>query len=171
MSQISPPIRIVLVVAVAFMAAWTLFLRPKAETVEPAPAPATVQNAVAPATPAPAASAEKPEAVETAGLPAPVRAAIDERKVLVLLFWTPGAADDRAVRRELDAVDRHAGRVVVHSAPVNRIARYQKITRGAEVAQSPTVLVVDRKRKVESLVGYADHLSVDQLVTDALRNS
>jgi hypothetical protein len=39
MSQISPPIRIVLVAAVAFLAAWMLFLRPKAEVVPP-PAPA-----------------------------------------------------------------------------------------------------------------------------------
>ncbi|HWT21992.1 MAG TPA: hypothetical protein VN213_00650 [Solirubrobacteraceae bacterium] len=171
MSQISPPIRIVLVVAVAFMAAWTLFLRPKAETVEPAPAPAVTQTTpVATATTAKAAT-EAPEAGTTASLPKPVRAAIEDGKVLVLMFWTPGAADDRAVRRELAAVDRHAGDVVVHSAPVGRIARYQQITRGADVAQSPTILVVDRDRKVETLVGYADHLSVDQLVTDALRNS
>jgi hypothetical protein len=47
MSQVSPPIRILLVCAVAFLAAWMLFLRPKAD----AGAPVT-------ATPAPAATAE-----------------------------------------------------------------------------------------------------------------
>jgi hypothetical protein len=36
MSQISPPIRILLVCAVAFMAAWMLFLRPSADTGTPA---------------------------------------------------------------------------------------------------------------------------------------
>jgi hypothetical protein len=44
MSQISPPIRILLVCAVAFMAAWMLFLRPKSDADTPAasnPAPAT----------------------------------------------------------------------------------------------------------------------------------
>ncbi len=40
-SQISPPIRIVLVVAVAFMALYMLFLRPKEEVIPPATAPAT----------------------------------------------------------------------------------------------------------------------------------
>jgi hypothetical protein len=30
---------------------------------------------------------------------------------------------------------------------------------------------VDRDRKVETLVGYVDHVSIDQLVTDARRNS
>jgi hypothetical protein len=33
------------------------------------------------------------------------------------------------------------------------------------------VVVVGRDRKAETLVGYVDHVSVDQLVTDALRNS
>jgi hypothetical protein len=41
-SQISPPIRIVVVAAIGLIAAWMLFLRPKAEDVAPAtPAPAT----------------------------------------------------------------------------------------------------------------------------------
>src|SRR5918994_7622195 len=43
MSQISPPIRILLVCAVAFMAAWMLFLRPSSDAGAPAadaPAPA-----------------------------------------------------------------------------------------------------------------------------------
>jgi hypothetical protein len=41
-SQISPPIRIVLVAAIALMAAWMLFLRPKTEEAPaPTPAPAT----------------------------------------------------------------------------------------------------------------------------------
>jgi hypothetical protein len=41
MSQISPPIRILLVCAIAFLAAWMLFLRPKAEPA-PSPDPAAV---------------------------------------------------------------------------------------------------------------------------------
>ena len=92
-------------------------------------------------------------------------------KVVVLLFWSPRAADDRAVHAELARVDRHAGKVVVDASPVARIARFQRITRGADVAQSPTVVVVGRDRKVETLVGYVDHVAIDQLVTDALRNS
>ena len=39
MSQISPPIRILLVCAVAFMAAWMLFLRPSSDAGAPADAP------------------------------------------------------------------------------------------------------------------------------------
>ncbi|MEA2274939.1 MAG: hypothetical protein QOI98_3647, partial [Solirubrobacteraceae bacterium] len=43
-SQISPPVRILLIGAVVFLAAWFTVLRPKAETIEPTtttPAPKT----------------------------------------------------------------------------------------------------------------------------------
>src|SRR3954462_14325277 len=46
MSQISPPIRILLVCAVAFMAAWTTVLKPKPVTAEP-DATATTQASTA----------------------------------------------------------------------------------------------------------------------------
>jgi hypothetical protein len=220
MSQISPPIRILLVCAVAFMAAWTLFLRPKAETGSPAaatPAPATQPpvaaggetaqsaagqaveqaNAAKAATeahsaavagepaaaagtaakPAPAvkgaaaAHATRVKAAKPGELPRRVQAALDADRVVALLFWSPRAADDRAVRSELARVDRHDGKVVVHAVPMKRFADYQKITRGAVVEQSPTVVVVDREQKVETLVGFVDSVSIDQAVTDALRNS
>ena len=54
---------------------------------------------------------------------------------------------------------------------MQRFGRYEKITRGATVAQSPTVVVVDRDRQAETLAGYADRVSIDQLVDDALRTS
>src|SRR5215203_2446145 len=44
MSQISPPIRILLVCAVAFMAAWMLFLRPKDDAGTPAAATPTAPS-------------------------------------------------------------------------------------------------------------------------------
>jgi hypothetical protein len=178
MSQISPPIRIVLLCAIGLLAAWMLVLRPQAEPVAP-PAAVTPPPAAADATAttrgtggAPAsASAPVAKAAVAGGLPPRVDAAIADRKVLVLLFFSPRAADDRAVRSELAAVDRHGRKVVVHAAPMRRFARYERITRGAVVAQSPTVVVVDRKREVETLVGYVDHVSIDQAVADALRES
>jgi hypothetical protein len=45
-SQISPPIRIVLVIAVAVMGLYMLFLRPKEEVIPPATTPAATQPAV-----------------------------------------------------------------------------------------------------------------------------
>ena len=226
MSQISPPIRILLVCAVAFLAAWMLFLRPKDDAGVPAAAtPATqterpveaggeksgsmagqvvekandtvaAQDARAEelaggagtstgtATAASAtASAGEPavpgtepgkltkQAAEAGGLPLRVLRALGERKVVVLLFWSPKAAEDKAVRKAVTNVDRHDGKVLAHATHIKRIAAYGQITRGADVTQSPTVVVVDRNRKVETLVGFVDGPSIDQAVTDALRNS
>jgi hypothetical protein len=226
MSQISPPIRILLVCAVAFLAAWMLFLRPSTDTGEPAAetppvttpveaggeqadslagkavekaneaqaaedaraeelangagetaaTPETGSSAgVTPAQGEPAAGA-KPgkltaKAAAEGGLPLRVLKALGDHKVVVLLFWSPKSADDKAVRKALAGIDRHDGKVLAHAAHLKRIARYSQITRGANVEQSPTVLVIDRKMKVEPLVGYVDRVTIDQAVADALHNS
>ncbi len=218
MSQISPPLRILLVCAIAFLAAWTLFLRPGGSAAEPAapaatttapasaaggeaastapgtaveaantvaakaqqstgeaapaaaPATGTAPAAAPAAAEAPAASAEVIEAAERSGLPSRLVKGIEDRKVLVLLFWNPKADDDRAVRREIrEADEHHRKNVVFHTANIEDIARYQQITRGVNVQQSPAVVVVDRKLHAESLVGYSDHTLIEQSIDDALR--
>jgi hypothetical protein len=215
MSQISPPIRIVLVCAVAFLVAWMLFLRPKADDGTPVAATATpaatattppvaaggtaagsapgkaVEKAndtaattpsVTPVTPVtPVAPIEETPSVEpgrltdeaaaAGGLPLRVLHALADHKVVVLLFWSPKSADDKAVRKALSNIDRHHGKVLAHATNLKKIARYGQITRGANVEQSPTIVVVDRKMKVDTLVGYVDRVTIDQAVTDALRNS
>ena len=225
MSQISPPIRILLVCAVAFLAAWMLFLRPKTDAGVPDSTPtpaattpveaggqpaeslagkaveqandaaatqdarteeleaATGETAATPATnatagttpadagtPATGSQAEVSESTDT-GLPLRVLTALGDKKVVVLLFWNPKAVEDKAVRKALRGIDRHHNKVLAHATNVKKIAAYQQITRGAEVEQSPTVVVVDRDRKVETLVGYVDRQTIDQAVTDALRSS
>jgi len=215
MSQISPPIRVLAVCAVALLAAYMLFLRPKPAEVatptgtEPAaatPAPtaepgSAAGEAVAQANGAAAAAdaragdltGEGGSAPATAGtpggatpaggegeapeadpealrkLPAGVRRAIRRDKVLVLLFWNRGSAEDRRVKRTLARVDRWHGRVFVADADVRKVARYAAITRGADVEQSPSVIVVDRDLKAETLVGFVDRPTIDQAVLDALR--
>jgi hypothetical protein len=214
-SQISPPIRIVLVCAVAFMAAYMLFLRPKDETVEP-PAPVPNVQTGEPAVSQPGKIAESAqEAVEAAngqleaqesvdgvdageaaagtaagtakgetgatgaaaipadlkGVPKPAAKAIAEQKVLVLLFWNDKSADDRAVKKALNEVDRWDGRVYLHAAPLKSISKYGRITRGADVEQSPTIVVVDPALRADTVVGYVDTQTIDQMVVDAFRNS
>jgi hypothetical protein len=232
MSQISPPIRILLVCAVAFMAAWMLFLRPSTDAGTPAaeaPVPAAntpveaggadaqsaagqaveaannataaaderveriengtetaadagqaanAQAANATATAAPAgaekAAAAKPAKAAKAdggGLPLRVMKAIADRKVIALLFWSPKSVDDQQVRKALRGIDRHDGKVMAHATHIKRIAAYQQITRGANVEQSPTIVVIDRNRSVQTLVGFVDRTSIDQAVADALRAS
>jgi hypothetical protein len=185
-SQISPPIRILLVLSVALMGAYMLFLRPKAEDVPPAePAgttvtqPGTVDTAepaagTAPATTAKEAPAQAGAAAQAGedlkGLPKPVRKAIRADKVLVILFSNGKSADDRAVEAAMKKVDRWDGRVFVHTTPLKRISRYGRIARGVNVEQSPSVVVADRDLRAETLVGYVDRITIDQAVVDALHN-
>ena len=211
MSQISPPIRIVLVATIALLASWMLFLRPKADTTETPATPATktapgvkglaravdkakgasatsdatnakIQAASGEAktgsTAAGTASSSKSSpatgaatTADTSGLPARVQKALDAKKILVLFFYNPKSADDLAVKAALKKVDRWDGQVVVQAADVKKVSRYTKIAKGADVEQTPTVVVVDRKAKAERLVGYQDTLSIDQAVVDAMRAS
>jgi len=211
MSQISPPIRIALVAAIAFLAVWMLALRPSEEAAEPAVAPAPNVETSAPAESAPGQVAEQaqnaasaaesaaaarageapaagsatapqastPEAAPAAAgdakaakdsnLPMPVLKAIAKEKVLVLLFWNPRASDDRLQRRAVEGLPKHGGRVVTHVANIKDVARYASITRGVNLAQSPTTVVVDRKLGATPLVGFTSRKGVDQIVVDALR--
>jgi hypothetical protein len=216
-SQISPPIRIVLVCAVAFMAAYMLFLRPKDETVAEPPVPAPNVQTAEPAVSEPGKVAEAAQdAVNAAdaqleaqesidgvdagesaagtatgtgkaaeagdgaaatvpadlkGVPKPVAKAIGKQQVLVLLFWNDRSADDRAVRSALRKVDRWDGRVFVHAASIKTISKYGRVSRGVNVEQSPTVVVVDPELRAETVVGYVDTTTIDQMVVDAFRNS
>lgn len=219
MSQISPPVRIVIVAALAFLAAWMLVLRPKSEAAS-SPAPAatatatakqpgtTAQSAAgkavqaaanakataeaaarasagestatsAAATAAPAATATAKPAATLPGvdpaalrtLPRDVRAALVARKIVVIGFFERTAADDRATRTELAHASRWHGRAAVFTAPVAHVQRYQVITRGVDVAQSPAIVVIDRDRKAALLTGYVDRVTIDQSVLDAMRRS
>jgi hypothetical protein len=239
MSQISPPIRILLVAVIGLCAAYMLFLRPKEEAVPAAPPAAStpvpakdpnaqtaskpgaaVQQAVRGAnnasaradqaaggaigeteggtspgsltqnSTAPSSSgvntnpvAEAPATGTTAApgapvtkevlrsLPKDVRKAVAKRKVLALLFYNNRSADDKAVRRELRRVNRYGNQVFVDAHWIKSVAKYQAITRGVNVDQSPTIVVADANLKAETLVGYVDHETINQAIVDAIRAS
>jgi hypothetical protein len=207
-SQISPPIRILLVLTVAVLGVYMLFLRPKAPTAEPAPPqtgavsqPGKAVEAAKGAVDATDKQLQSEESVDgvdsgeaaagtttgtkagnqggapgaTAngvdlkGLPKPVARAIRKDKTLVLLFWNGKSADDKAVHKAVQHVDRWDGRVYVGTASIKKIAKYGLLARGVDVEQSPTVVVVDSELHAETLVGYVDRLTIDQAVVDAFR--
>ena len=127
--------------------------------------------AEAPATGQTSAPARRSPRRRSQALPKDVRKAVKNRKVLALLFYNNRSYDDKAVRRELNSVDRYGKQVFVDAHWIKSVGRYQAITRGANVEQSPTVVVVDRNLKAETLVGYVDAKTIDQAVVDALRAS
>ncbi len=94
--------------------------------------------------------------------------ALVARKVIVLLFYNPSGADDRAVRAELAAVPAHRGRVVKLSVPLSELSRYRMVTDAVSVNESPTLVLIDRKRAASTVVGFADRFEIAQRVADAL---
>lgn len=140
--------------------------------------PATSASAPATTAAAPGTTTAQPPAAKGAnapavkvdassGLPLSVLKAIADKKVLVMLFWNPKAADDAAVRREMRSVKGKS--VFKHVADIKSVARYSSLTRGVNLAQSPTIMVVDRKLQATALTGFVDAAEIRQAVADASR--
>jgi hypothetical protein len=136
-------------------------------------------TSAAPAAPAPAPAASKPTrgaaparhpvaTPKATSSPAAVRAAMANGKVVVLLFWNRQASDDRRVREEFAHVSSHSGKALIVAAPVRQVSRFADSIRGIQVLQSPTVLVVDRRHRARTLIGYTDRAEIGQVVDDAV---
>ena len=117
----------------------------------------------------PAAKPAKPGLADDAapGDPSrPLLADVDAGKVAVVLFWNKAGSDDRATRHALSAVDRHKGKVVTTAIPVGDVGKYEAITRGAQVLESPTILVIGHGGKARAITGYTQASEIDQAVSD-----
>jgi hypothetical protein len=131
--------------------------KPSAKSAKP---PATTAKPVKPAKPGLADNA-------ASGDPSgPLLASVDAGKVVVLLFWNKNASDDRATRRGLRSIDLHRGKVVASAVPLADVGRYEAITRGARVLESPTLLVIGAGGKARAITGYTQAKEIDQAVSD-----
>jgi hypothetical protein len=124
---------------------------------------------------APAPKAAKPSTPAKPGLAAdaapgdpsrPLLADVDAGKIVVALFWNKNGSDDRATRTALRAVNRHHGKVVTTAIPVSEVGKYEAITRGAQVLESPTVLVIGAGGKARAITGYTQAQEIDQAVSN-----
>jgi hypothetical protein len=105
-------------------------------------------------------------AAAVAGDPSrPLLAAVDKGKVAVILFWNSRASDDRATRQALRKVNLHHGKVVTRAIAISQVGKYEAITRGAQVLESPTVLVIGAGGKARSITGYTQASEINGLVT------
>jgi hypothetical protein len=139
---------------------------PSATTVTSAPAATT--TTATPAAPATTTAVVGP--TEPAADPsARILAALDRRRTVVLLFAGRTAADDLAVRHALARADRRGGKVDVHVLPMGRVGDYEAITRGVQVQQSPTLLVIGKSRTARTITGFTTTSEIDQLVADVRR--
>ncbi len=224
MDQISAPMRIVLAVAVVFLAAYMLVLKPKDENRAPL-TPATTTPATASASDGNTASTGLGKAVEgargasdkvtaaqnaeaaktgdeqtaatgstpstskstpsTTGKSAPSTAAAKaadpslaklpkwlqrsmDKKVVAILFTNDKASDDRRTRAALKHAFTAHGKVVKRAVPISQIARYRSVAEGVDVQQSPTLMVIDRSRHAQALVGYSSVDAINQAIIDGL---
>ncbi len=146
---------------------------PKAGTAKSGTATAVVKHhRVVPLKTAPgAATKPSPTLVQADGgkdPSAPLLADLDHGRTVVLLFWNKKGSDDRAVRSAVKGVSRHHGKVVVKAVPASQVGDYEAITRGAQVLQSPTVLVIGKDKKAHPIIGFTYTGEIDQLVSDVL---
>ena len=134
--------------------------------------PAVTHHRVVPRKTAPgAATKPSPTLIQADGgkdPSAPLLADLDRGRTLVLLFWNKKGSDDRAVRSAVKGVARHHGKVVVKAIPASQVGDYEAITRGAQVLQSPTVLVIGKDKKAHPIIGFTYTGEIDQLVGDVL---
>jgi len=97
-----------------------------------------------------------------------VRTALNDHKVLALLFYNPAAPDDQAVKQELTAVSAHGGQVVKLAIPLNQAANFTAVTQQVPVNFSPTLVLVSRAGDASEDVGYTAPFVIDQQVADGL---
>ena len=106
------------------------------------------------------------------GLPAPAADAIKGGGALVLLIVQKSAIDDRLVEDSIDALSSRPG-VTLIVVPVDKIARYSRITQSVGVNRTPALVVVRPEavsKTPEATVsyGFRDSKSVIQAVDDAV---
>lgn len=197
MDRVSKPLLGVLVAVVAFAALWMVVLKPHASSGSSSHSTASAPAAAAPAAhPQPQGRSSdppvRPHAVRARAARAPhavargravpvihsrstpgarlsaVQRALLSGKVLALLFYNPGAADDQAVKQELAGIPGHGGRVFSLAIPLAELSRYAQITTQVPVNFSPTLVIVDRAHQAHEIVGFADSFEIAQRLQDAL---
>jgi hypothetical protein len=129
---------------------------------------ATPEGATGSAKPAAGADAATQREGQSSDPSAPLLRSLDREKAVVLLFWNRRGSDDRAVRRAVADVDRRNGDVVVEIVPIGRVGRYEAITKGAQVLEAPTTLVIGPARAARPIVGLTTTAEVDQAADDVL---
>jgi len=114
----------------------------------------------------PAPKTKQPKADKPAGVPPKVQRAINARKQVVLFFYKPGSADDRATARGVAALRGRRG-VAVFMDPIGRLAKYRGLIGELGITQAPVVVIVNKDRTARVVEGFVDPATLAQDVADA----
>ena len=99
-----------------------------------------------------------------------VEAELKQGKIVLLLFWNPKGADDAVVRNEVRALVGHGKKIALHVALANQVATFGTITRGVQVEQTPTILIINQRGHATALTGFTDVVSLEQAIAEARRS-
>jgi hypothetical protein len=122
---------------------------------------------------------------------ATVEGELKRGNVVVLLFWDPRGADDKAVHSELQLLQAvHRGlrplrnvpvvrrllkaggmelssKIAVHEASASQVASFGSFTRTAQVYSTPTVMIINARGQATTLTGLTDAFSLEQAIDTA----
>lgn len=110
------------------------------------------------------------QATSTSSAPAQreVEHELSQDKTVLILFWNQRAVEDRAVRNELQAVQRKLGKkVAVHYAHAKQVGEFGSVTHAVQVSQTPTLLIVNPKGQTSTRTGLIDAFAIEQAVREA----
>jgi cytoskeletal protein RodZ len=133
-----------------------------------ATAPSATTPSATTGTGATAATPKAATATDASDPSTPLLRALDGDRAVVLMFSDGRSADDRAVRDAVGRVSTRGGRVVVKVASVRDVGRYQAITRGVQINETPTVLVINAAHTARAITGLTSTGELDQAAGDAL---
>jgi hypothetical protein len=165
------------IAGVVLIAGVFLFTRQSTEPEGPVPAPV----AAAPVTPAPkpapgetksVTTSEVSEETPAAQVPPKVKRAVEDGRVVVLLFTQDGA-DDRATAKrvhELSATGpaSFGKRFVVFTDGVAKLGEYAAVIGDLGIDQAPATIIVAPNGEARVVQGFIDQRSLRQYVADAL---
>ncbi len=129
---------------------------------------------------APSAKAAPGEASSAKVTGAPVQeAAVQSQlkagRTVIILFWSPRGAADRAVHLELQvlkALDKKFGgkdnkELAVHYAHASEVGQFGTITRSLQILQTPTMLVISPSGNTKTITGLTDAYAIQQAISEA----
>jgi hypothetical protein len=176
------PVLLALIGAVAVAGLFFVSRRGGEEGVPATPAPSQTSQPTSPSASQPEAPAQQnvpqdksaapaPDKGEAGGrgLPPRMARALEDKKIVVLLFWNKRGVEDRSVKKSVDRLSRRGGDVAKFTDTVNHLSRYTRITAAASVSQTPALVIVNRRGQAEVLNGYYDFQTISQFVRNASR--
>jgi hypothetical protein len=168
-----PRVAVIGIIGVVLAAAAFLFTRPPAEPAAPPPVAAAPAQAPKPTTQVSETTAKAEDDSPADNVPADVAKALDDGKVVVLMFAQAGGADDKATRSAVRGLEGAGsselkGRFQVFTDGVAHLADYAAIVGDLGIDQAPATVIVAPDGEARVVQGFVDERSLLQYVADAL---